>query len=100
MSTTRITDFKIWLKGIDNDDAVEMEQLYYAVRNVDEDGLPYSCENIGGDRYLVKSSYTSDELLLLSDKTVKYFLDYLESTYGDGDIEANASFQRATREDD
>ncbi|RZK22447.1 MAG: hypothetical protein EOO43_09580 [Flavobacterium sp.] len=95
-----ITDLKEWLKHVDNDDANEMEQLYYAVKNGEEDGFIFSCQSLPSDKYLIRCSYEQEELLLLSSKARDYFLEYLETTYADGDVDANAAFHRAIEKND
>ncbi|TWR26925.1 hypothetical protein FPZ42_07775 [Mucilaginibacter achroorhodeus] len=94
-----IYDFKEWLTLIDNDNPPELSELFYSVRNV-ESNSTFSCERLSGENYVITCSYIPVQLKLSSDKQLKYFLDYLESTYADGDIDGNEAFHRAMEKND
>lgn len=93
-----VFDFKEWLLHIDKS-AADIHELYYAVHSVEENST-YKCEQLLDGRYLITCSYLTDKLILSTEKQRAFFLDYLQNTYADGDIDGNYGFEQAMSKND
>lgn len=80
-----INDFKKWLAQHEFEDN-EIYFLYSAVNEVTSYGI-FSCYNIKENLLKIESSQIEVPLIISSDKQKKYFLDYIENNYCNGDVE-------------
>jgi hypothetical protein len=98
-----ISDFNIWIKGIELEDHSEVYALYYSVKDLDEHpGFKCTQETkLEGNKYFIKCAYSDDILILVSDKAREAFLKHIEKTYaGEMDIESWYSLKHELEKED
>jgi hypothetical protein len=99
-----ITDFNVWLFGVDSENHHDVYNIYLAVKHMEEsDGFSCSVkETANGNMYFLKCDYIDEILMLASDKARDAFLLHLEKTYAgkDNDIESWYSFKEAMAKED
>lgn len=98
-----ITDFIDWLDGAEPEGHEEVYSLYRSVKDCDSWGVYETVKATGGgDRWMVSADNSEDSLLLASEKAKEAFLEHIENTYCDGDLEMESwyMFKHAMSKDD
>ena len=99
MSTT--TDFDEWL---DEGSLFDHEDVYALLQTVEERGdfEPFTLEELGDERMLIKRSGSTQHLLLASDNARRAFFQHVTERYGVDhfpDAESYVGFHRAMDDD-
>ena len=82
------TDFQEWLAVADPEGYEEVYSLYRSVKDTTSFGL-YDVTKAKGDDegWIVSAKHVDEKLLLASNKAKEAFLNHIEKTYCDGELE-------------